>query len=81
MNHIELGELESHNALGLSASDRSWSRFCDAFRKALGGNNDGDGDANGYSLDESYDYWRAGKTVAQYMHDIKARPNFNVRED
>jgi hypothetical protein len=79
MSHLEFAELESLMASGTSA-DHKWEAYCRAFERAIGGNCDGCGDENGYSLDELYEAWEAGQSVAQYVAIIKARPNFAVRD-
>lgn len=77
-SHMEFAELE-HQLLVGNQTDRDWSLWYRQAEALIGGDLDGDGDENGYSIDEAYDFFRARKTPAEYVSVVSARPNFVVR--
>lgn len=79
-DHMEFAEVEQQLLAG-SQMDRDWSRWYDRAEQLLGGNLDGDGDENGYSIDEANDFFRAKRSPLEYVSMVRERVNFVVRVD
>lgn len=71
----------------LSKSDRAWEKFVSDCERLLGHSLDGCdvagvgyGEGEGYSLDEAYDVWSAGKTAHAYVGIITFRARYRGRQ-
>lgn len=58
-DHLDLWAYES-----AACEPTAWERWIAAVEAILGHGADGDGAADGYSLDEFYDHWKQGWSVA-----------------
>lgn len=74
MNHLEFAASES-----AALRPSRYEVWCAAVEAAFGHCLDGDEDENGYSMDLSYDAWKAGKGVDLYVAECRAKPNYSVR--
>lgn len=74
MNHLEFAAAES-----AALAPHPYERWCAECETALGHDLDGDQGENGYSHDDSYDQWKAGKSVASYVASVRAQPHYSAR--
>lgn len=79
--HMEVWAMERASEEGSSRS-RRWERFCDTVETILRIDDlDGDdsetaranGTADGYSIDEAYDFFHEGKLASEYAGVVRAR--------
>ena len=54
-----------------SLAPSRWERWLEAAEKILGLDLDGDGEIDGYSLDDAYNQYVAGLTVGQYVEKVR----------
>jgi len=78
--HMEFAEIEQQLLAGRQA-EQDWSRWYRQAEQLLGGNLDGDGEENGYSIDEAHDFFCTKKSPLEYITLVRARPNFELRAD
>lgn len=71
-----------------SKSDRAWERFTATCERLLGHDLDGNdpdafdankSDGDGYSLDEAYEVFKAGKTAHAYVAMVTSRERYTGR--
>lgn len=69
-----------------SKSDRAWEAWCASAERLLGHSLDGCdvagmgyGEGEGYSLDEAYDVWQAGKSAHAYVATVTSRERYRGR--
>jgi len=69
MNHLEVWEQEN---LSLRASDK-WLLWCASAERLLGHDLDGDGDSDGYSIDEAYEFYCRKLSPKDYVISVLQR--------
>jgi hypothetical protein len=67
--------------------ERAWLKFCDECERLLGHSLDGCdapnmgyGEGEGYSLDEAFDVFEAGKTAHAYVAMVGSRERYRGRQ-
>lgn len=68
-DHIDRWAYES-----AACEPTAWEHWINAVEAILGHSADGDGEADGYSLDDFYDSWKHGMTPAQAAAGITRTP-------
>jgi len=76
--HMEFAVIEQQLLVGNEA-EQDWLRWYRQAEQLLGGNLDGEGEENGYSIDEAYDFFCTKKSPWEYITLVRARPNFELR--
>jgi len=75
MNHLDTWKAETHQ----DKEEREWIRWSLCVENGLGHSLDGDGEKDGYSMDEAYDLFQEGWSVVDTVRYFRNKSSLTVK--